>query len=187
MNERVIIGLLAAGVGAYFLLRPQQAYAAAPLDVGPGAYGPPLPPSYNANGGKPMPRGIRNHNPMNLRYYESINWQGQIGPDDAGYARFENVEKGIRAGVKNLVNGYFNRGLDSPYNIITKYAPHVENPTDNYIRFVAEKLGIDKTTSIPLNHDNMMKLTKAIIEFENGSNPYLDSTVNRGVIAGMTT
>ena len=132
-----------------------------------------------------MPRGIRNHNPMNLRYYDSINWNGQIGPDDAGYARFETVEHGIRAGVKNLLNGYFGRGISSPQAIISKYAPHHENPTDNYIRFIADHMGVDVNQAIEPTRANLIHLTKGIIHFENGSNPYQQSTIERGVDMAM--
>ena len=198
-NQATIVGLLAAAVGAYFLLRPKTATAAiappgewyAPLLLPPEPYGPPLPPGYTSSTYTDplerltMPKGIRNHNPMNLRWFAPINWVGQIGPDVDGYAKFSEVHFGIRAGVKNLVNGYFNKGIDSPVNIIEKYAPSHENPTDAYIRFIAERMGVDKTTSIPLTRDNMIRLTKAIIHFENGSQPYADATIERGVDAGM--
>jgi len=188
MKIEKIIGIIAAGIGAWFLFRPKQAVAnvpdewhpplLAPLDT--STYLDPLEEMF-------MPRGIRNHNPMNLRWYSPINWDGQIGPDNEGYARFEDVYFGIRAGVKNLVNGYFHKGIASPEAIITKYAPSHENPTDNYIQFVADKMGIDKTATIPMTQTNMERLTKAIIHFENGSQPYTDATIRRGVIAGMTT
>lgn len=197
MKTEQVIGLVAAAVGAYFLLRPKTAQAAlpppdewyAPLLLPPELVGPPAPTVsqlyLDPLEVMAMPKGIRNHNPMNLRFYAPINWDGQIGPDADGYARFEDVYFGIRAGVKNLVNGYFRKGIDSPVNIIEKYAPSHENPTDSYIRFIAEQMGIDKTTSIPLTRDNMIRLTKAIIHFENGSQPYTDATIERGVDAGM--
>lgn len=132
-----------------------------------------------------MPRGIRNHNPMNLRYVESIKWLQQIGGDDAGYARFETVEYGIRAGVKNLINGYFNRGINTPQTIISRYAPSHENPTDNYITFISDRLGVTPTTVLQPTQETLTKLAKAIIEFENGIQPYIDATINRGVTLAL--
>lgn len=128
-----------------------------------------------------MPRGIRNHNPMNLRYVPSINWDGQIGPDDAEYARFDTVEYGIRAGVKNLINGYFNRGINTPQTIIARYAPSHENPTDSYIDFIASKMGVPKNAPIDPTPENLRRLATAIIEFENGVQPYAETTIARGV------
>lgn len=196
MNQQaIILSLIAAAAGAYFLLRPARAYA----DIGPAVqgggrpdpYGPPLPPSYalptytDPIQEMNMPRGIRNHNPMNLRYVASINWNGQIGSDDAGYARFDTVQDGIRAGVKNLMNGYFGRGLNTPRSIITRYAPSHENPTDSYVAFIADAMGISPDTPFEPTFANMVKLTKAIIHFENGSNPYREETIVAGVNAGM--
>lgn len=132
-----------------------------------------------------MPKGIRNHNPMNLRYYPAIQWDGQIDPDSDGYARFSTVEFGIRAGVKNLVNGYFARGINTPRTIITRYAPSHENPTDAYIEFIADQMNIEKDEAIQLTRNNMIRLTSAIIRFENGSQPYQMSTIERGVDLGM--
>lgn len=197
-TQRAVIGLVAAAAGAYFLLRPRQAYASELPAIPRGApvdpYGPPLPPSYIGPGtytdpleDMTMPKGIRNHNPMNLRFYSTINWQGQIGADADGYARFDTVEQGIRAGVKNLMNGYFAKGISSPQAIISKYAPSHENPTDSYIRFLSEWMGIPANQHIEPTFTNMVRLTKGIIRFENGSQPYMDSTIVAGVNAGMTT
>lgn len=190
-KEQAIVGLIAAGVGAYFLFRPQIAQTL-PLTFSPDVYGPqPKPPGYNGGTYTDplqelfMPKGIRNHNPMNLRYYPSINWDGQIEPDPDGYARFETVEMGIRAGVKNLVNGYFKKGINTPRTIISRYAPSHENPTDDYISFIANRMGIGIDESIQLTRNNMLRLTQGIIYFENGSQPYQMSTIERGVDAGM--
>lgn len=133
-----------------------------------------------------MPRGIRNHNPMNLRWYAPINWQGQLGDDGDGYARFESVEMGIRAGVKNLINGYFGRGINTPKTIIARYAPSHENPTDSYITFIANAMtNGDPNLSITPTRSNLIKLAGAIIHFENGSNPYRGETIARGVDLAM--
>ncbi len=133
-----------------------------------------------------MPKGIRNHNPMNLRYYAPINWNGQLGDDGHGYAVFETVEHGIRAGTKNLINGYFKRGVNTPLTIISRYAPSHENPTDSYVRFIAGRMtGGNVNGIITPDRTSMINLAKAIIHFENGSNPYLDSTIARGVDMGM--
>lgn len=213
MKVENIISLIAASIGAYFLLRSSRAFASGSGDtnayvpVGPfdtfDTFKPfepnvilpsapqPLQPAYSPGSYvdplelTTMPKGIRNQNPMNLRYVPSIQWNGQIGEDGTGYARFESVEMGIRAGVKNLINGYFNRGINSPANIIMKYSPAHENPTDSYIQFLANWMGIDKNTAITPTRANLIKLAKGIIRFENGSQPYMDATIERGVDLAM--
>lgn len=189
-KEQAIVGLIAAGIGAYFLFRSRDAVAANNYADVPKLPLQPLPPGYSVEYTDPlqeamMPKGIRNHNPMNLRYYPAIQWNGQIDPDPDGYARFETVEYGIRAGVKNLVNGYFNRGINTPRTIISRYAPSHENPTDNYIQFIADRMDVGIDEPIQLTRNNMLRLTQAIIYFENGSQPYQMSTIERGVDAGM--
>ena len=174
MNKWLVVGLGALVFG--YLLWPKSAQAATPTTR------PRLPsPKPDDQRTPPMPRGIRNHNPMNLRYVESIEWVGQIGPDDAGYARFHTVEHGIRAGVKNLVNGYFKRGINTPRTIISRYAPSHENPTDSYINFIAKRMGIPADAPIEPTRHNLTNLATHIIRFENGVQPYNANTIERGV------
>jgi hypothetical protein len=86
-------------------------------------------------------RGIRNNNPMMLRYSKAVSWQGLVGDDGSGYAVFVDRVKGIRAGARTL-RTYYSRGLDTVRQIISTYAPQSDNnPTDAYIANVASALG----------------------------------------------
>lgn len=114
------------------------------------------------------PRGIRNNNPGNLRYYSPINWVGQLGDDGGGYAVFDKMENGIRASFINLRTYYQKHGLDTIEEIIKRWAPKEENPTNNYINFVSEKTGIKRNVAFTFNEANAVKILDAIFWFENG-------------------
>jgi hypothetical protein len=115
-------------------------------------------------------RGLRNHNPFNLRYVPEIQWDGQIGDDGSGYAVFETDEKGCRAGGKQLKT-YASRGLTSVAQIISTFAPSNENDTAAYIADVSQRLGVDPNQ--PLDVVAVLpQLGGAIIHHENGVQPF---------------
>ena len=62
-----------------------------------------------------LPRGMRNNNPGNLKYF-NIGWQGEVGSDGV-FSIFESYKWGIRAMMKQLFN-YFNEGRDTIQTII---------------------------------------------------------------------
>lgn len=92
------------------------------------------------------PRNLayRNRNPLNLRYskYQSDNQNG--------FAIFETHKKGWVAGIWDLsqkCRGITSTGLTSQSTIaelISVWAPPSENNTENYIKFVVEKLKIHR-------------------------------------------
>lgn len=110
-------------------------------------------------------RGFRNNNPGNLRWSGAFTWQGQVGQDPEGYVIFDTMENGVRAMTKNL-RTYMGRGTDTIREIITRYAPSHENPTNAYISFLATKLGVGP--DVPLGEGRMYDLVRYIIQFENG-------------------
>lgn len=114
-------------------------------------------------------KGLRNHNPGNLRYVASIQWTGQVGDDGTGYAVFDSDEHGVRA-LGHQLQTYLNRGVDSVTSIISTYAPSNENDTAAYIADVAQRLGVDPNQS--LDTSALPQLTAAIIRHENGTEPF---------------
>lgn len=97
---------------------------------------------------KPMPRGIRNNNPLNIR--KGSNWKGErpIQTDQA-FEEFVSMEWGIRAGIKlirNHITGF--NGQRPPANTIKKlisvWAPAKENNTEAYIRTVCQQTAIGR-------------------------------------------
>lgn len=125
-----------------------------------------------------MTRGIRNNNPGNIDYNPANKWQGQLPMDKAiepRFCRFESPEYGIRALMK-LLGTYHKKGFNTVSKMISRWAPPNENVTQNYIKGVAKMMGV--TTSAVINpHDKatVIQLAKAIIQHENGSQPYDDA------------
>jgi len=126
------------------------------------------------------PRGIRNNNPGNIRK-SSIEWKGASG-NDGTFVKFATPEDGIRA-IARVLKVYDSKyKINTPAGIIGRWAPSSENFTDKYIDFVAKKLNKKPTERIDVNNDNeLAKIIKAIIEYENGKVPYDDATILRGI------
>lgn len=114
-------------------------------------------------------KGLRNHNPGNLRYVASIAWTGQIGDDGTGYAVFDSDEHGVRA-LGHQLQTYLNRGVNTVYSIISTYAPSSENDTVAYVSDVAQRLGVDPNQD--LDASAIPQLAAAIIHHENGVQPF---------------
>lgn len=116
------------------------------------------------------PRGLRNHNPFNLRYYANIPWNGQLGDDGGGYAVFDTDENGVRAGGHQLQT-YAKRGLTSVQQIISTFAPTNENDTAAYIADVSRRIGVDPTQPLDV-YGLLPQLADAIIHHEQGVQPF---------------
>src|SRR5579871_2122772 len=135
-NAKIALGLLAlagAGAAAWYYFRADSAGAdgdddgsAASGDTSLGGSSGAAASTYDAVAegltnaaasvgytlGVYSPKGLRNHNPGNLRYVASIPWNGQIGDDGTGYAVFDSDEHGVRA-LGHQLGTYANRGLTS--------------------------------------------------------------------------
>lgn len=116
------------------------------------------------------PKGLRNHNPGNLRYVAAIPWNGQTGDDGTGYAVFDSDEHGVRA-LGHQLGTYASRGLNTVAEIISTYAPSNENDTAAYIAAVAGELGVDPAQPFDVN-GVLPQLAAAIIHHENGVQPF---------------
>ncbi|EGS9700973.1 hypothetical protein I4K83_000128 [Salmonella enterica subsp. enterica serovar Ohio] len=130
-------------------------------------------------------RGIRNNNPGNLEYSKSNPWVGQNG-DDGRFAKFETPEHGIRALGRNLMS-YQRQGIDTVSEIINRWAPPTDNnDTAAYIKAVCEQLGVSADEPLDSsNPDTLKALCAAIIQHENGSQPYSDQQLTNGVSAAL--
>ncbi|HAS1802820.1 TPA: hypothetical protein I4G63_26155 [Enterobacter hormaechei subsp. xiangfangensis] len=130
-------------------------------------------------------RGIRNNNPGNLEYSKTNPWVGQTG-DDGRFAKFETPEHGIRALGRNLLS-YQRQGIDTVSDIINRWAPPSDNNnTDAYIQAVCAQLGVTADQQLDAsNPDTLKALCAAIIQHENGSQPYSDQQLATGVSAAI--
>ncbi|MBI9109907.1 structural protein [Maridesulfovibrio ferrireducens] len=129
------------------------------------------------------PRGIRNHNPGNIRH--GAKWNGLAEEQlDKSFCTFKTPEHGIRAMGKILITYQDKYGLDTVSGIIDRWAPPIENDTNAYAEHVAKQLevGVDEPIVVRSFLD---KLCTAIIRHENGVQPYDIATVQRGVNMAM--
>ena len=93
---------------------------------------------------KKTPRGIRNNNPLNIRYVEANNWQGRVVvKKDREFEEFTSMVYGLRAAFCLLYN-YINKGHDTIEKIISKWAPASENNTEAYIKKVCTMTGRER-------------------------------------------
>jgi hypothetical protein len=116
------------------------------------------------------PRGIRNNNPGNLEYLPAGRaWNGQVG-SDGRYGVYDTPANGVRALSKQLQKD-FARGDSTLEALITEWAPPKENDTASYIAAVSMQTGLGATDRLDLMA-NLMPLVAAIIQHENGEQPY---------------
>ncbi|MCB1717174.1 MAG: hypothetical protein KDK05_18775 [Candidatus Competibacteraceae bacterium] len=126
------------------------------------------------------PRGVRNNNPGNIVKGEQ--WQGLVDGTDPRFATFASPEMGIRALGRNLLAYQNKHGLNTVSDIINRWAPSNENNTGAYIRAVAGSLGVGPSDKLNLSdQQTLAKLSKAIIQHENGKQPYSDQQINAGM------
>lgn len=91
-----------------------------------------------------LPLGVRNNNPLNIRYSRGNNWIGinPNCPQQGGFCRFVSMDMGLRAALKLIKTYHAKYGLCTPMQIITRWAPPVDNQTDLYIRCVCARSGL---------------------------------------------
>ncbi|PHM37260.1 structural protein [Xenorhabdus mauleonii] len=126
-----------------------------------------------------MTRGIRNHNPGNIRHHDK--WQGlRDEQTDKSFCQFVAPEYGIRAMLKILRNYERKYGYNTIRQFISRWAPPNENNTENYIAYVCKAVDIPNNAVIDVdNKVTMARLVKAIIQMENGQQPYSDEIIER--------
>lgn len=124
-------------------------------------------------------RGIRNHNPGNIRHKDA--WMGLASEQpDPSFCTFIEPKYGIRAMAKILLNYQLRHGLSTISGIINRWAPPTENNTHSYIQHVAHFVGVDSDAKITVA-DHLLPLVTAIILHENGRNPYTTETILEGI------
>ncbi len=128
---------------------------------------------------KTIVRGIRNHNPMNLRI-TNTSWNGKIKGDDKSFETFKSAEYGIRAGAKVLITYQKKYELNTVNQLINRFAPPIENDTNSYAQHIAANLGVGIDEPINVK-DNLYILISSIIKHENGDNPYSKGTILEGI------
>ena len=120
-----------------------------------------------------LPRGIRNHNPLNIRRSKD-QWKGLAErQQDAAFCQFKSLEYGWRAAFYLLTRTYYHKfRLYTIRTIIHRWAPSSENDTEAYIANVVRLTGIgpDEPLGIPSDQPSLwMMLGAAMAIQENGT------------------
>ena len=126
-------------------------------------------------------RGLRNNNPLNIKEGSDggAQWEGEHELDlDPTFEEFKTPVHGIRAGARILRTYAVKYGLDTIAGIIARWAPTSENDTENYINFVVNKTGVPRGQK--LNDETYPAVISAMIDMENGSNPYTYDEIKKG-------
>ena len=120
-----------------------------------------------------QPISVYTRNPGNIRVDNANHWQGLVGEamkegdSGRGYAVFDSEESGARALIINTVNNIKHGTTARKY--LTKFAPSSENKTENYIKYVCDKLHIDPDARLPDSKDFVKKMVKAMAGYESGN------------------
>jgi hypothetical protein len=116
----------------------------------------------------------RYNNPMAIKYRSYNNWNGKI-PLQPGESRtfekFFSYPQGVRAGIYLLRYRYLADGYNTVDSIIKRYAPTSDNTIqqqENYINYVAGRLGVGKHTVLNNDKATIKKLVQAMARFEGG-------------------
>ena len=113
-------------------------------------------------------RGIRNHNPGNIRL--GTKWEGLADKQtDPSFCVFKSNTYGCRALLKLLKTYVTKYNCNTITKIISRWAPSHENNTSAYILYVANKVNNGTTEPLSFNKALYIKIAKAIAYQENGT------------------
>ena len=121
-----------------------------------------------------LPRGIRNHNPLNIRRSKD-QWKGLAeAQNDGAFCQFKSLEYGWRAAFYLLTRTYYHKyRLYTIRGIVSRWAPPQDNnDTSAYIANVSRLTGIDpdEPLGIPSEQPSRwMMLGVAMAIRENGT------------------
>lgn len=118
-----------------------------------------------------IPRGIRNHNPGNVRSSPAFRWLGQVSVDSDGFVINSAPAFGLREIMVIFHNYQLFHGLKTTYQLIQRWAPSKENDTADYTRFVAGRLIVSPDQPLDML-EVWCRWTHAIVLYENGQDPY---------------
>ena len=125
--------------------------------------------------------GYKGCNPLNVRA-SSDKWRGSLGQSDNGYVIFSTPMDGIRAAATVIKNYGTKYGINTVRDIVSRYAPASENPTDDYIANVCKGTGYQPDEKLDTkNPEVLKKLVTAMMRQEIGDVPYSEETINEGV------
>lgn len=129
-----------------------------------------------------LPRGIRNRNPLNIRYNSDTARFVGCTASDGTFCIFDIVEHGLRAAAVILMNYQTKYHLRSIRQIISRWAPPEENDTEAYIASVVKSAGLGPDSLLTLTSGpTLAKLLPAMVMQENGVQPYSPSQFQKAI------
>ena len=117
-------------------------------------------------------RGIRNNNPLNIKYVTTTIWVGQVRDierSDKVFVEFTEMKYGIRAGIK-LIRNYIRSGYNTIDKIISRWCPDSTQYT--YRKFVGDHVktvfpNVDRWTVIRRDDKDIIReMVKAMAVME---------------------
>jgi hypothetical protein len=135
------------------------------------------------------PRGIRNRNPGNVKR-SSSNWLGKVPfsqSTDPTFEQFVEPKYGLRVIAYLLLKYQRDKGKRTVRALISEPGGWAPSNTDKnpaaYSTFVANAIGVPETAFIDLfARDALLAgMVKAIVQFENGQQPYGSSVINEAI------
>ena len=117
---------------------------------------------------KPIPRGIRNNNPLNIRIGNV--WLGEVpNPTDPHFEQFVSMEYGIRAAcvlLRRYIRHYHRTTIP---DIIAAWAPTNENATLKYVDTVCQLSHLSPLQELKFEDKlDMVRLISAMCLVETG-------------------
>lgn len=136
-----------------------------------------------------VPLSVWNNNPVNIRISKRNEWVGEV-PDvinkmhDDEFETFFHAVDGYRAAIILLRNYKKLYGLNTIRGLLNRFAPDFENPTERYIEFVSQNVGIGADSPIAIGNDEIMKsLLIAMHHFESKrvwfGGVFIDAALNK--------
>lgn len=136
---------------------------------------------------KPLPRGVRNNNPGNIRRTADP-WQGlaETQADEAFFV-FTAPKWGIRALARILITYQDKHGCRTVRDFISRWAPATENDSRSYIAAVVDACAVGPDDPIDVHrYADARALVEAIIAHECANYGYAASVIDAGlVLAGI--
>jgi hypothetical protein len=124
-------------------------------------------------------RGLRNHNPGNVRAAPNA-----VG-SDGSFPQFGSDADGLAAMARQLML-YGDRGNNSISGILHTYAPSSENNTRAYIDDVSRATGYQAQDRVNLHDPAVLRnLMSAMISHENGTQPFSRDQLDAGVSSAI--
>ena len=134
-----------------------------------------------------VPRGTKNNNPGNIRHSADA-WKGmRVEQSDESFVQFDTPHFGIRAAARNFQTSFKKHGNDTVRDLITRWAPPIENDTEAYINFVTDSMGVGADEPLAVtNPATMRKLLDSVFQFEGtASGTFADDIFNNAIRDGL--